>query len=123
MSTPTPPGSLPVSPTIPLPDPLRAAYEDLYDKLETQYQSTADPTVLEAVGPQRDNVKSILTKDDMYKLSQDTAIFKALLAQINATNDGLKTLQAQINATAAHFQTASSILGAVSNVFSLLGVV
>ena len=116
------PGNLPAAPTIPLNDDLRAAYVDLYNKLETQYQSTADPTVLEAIGPQRDNVENILTKDDMYKFNQDTALFTALQAQITTTTDGLKTLQMQIQATASHFQTAADILGAVDKVLGLLGV-
>jgi hypothetical protein len=118
----TPPGNLPTAQTIPLSDVLRAAYEDLYNKLEAAYQATADPTVLGAIGPQRDNLDSILTKDTMYKFSLDTELFTALQAQISSTTDGLKTLQAQIQATASHFQTAADILGAVNKVFSLLGV-
>jgi hypothetical protein len=114
----TPTGNLPASPTIPLPDNLRAAYENLYDLLETQYQSTADATVLGAIGPARDNVSNILTKDDMYKLSQDTAIFAALQTQILSTNQGLQTLQTQIGATASHFSMAGDILSAVTKVLS-----
>jgi hypothetical protein len=117
VSTPTP-GNLPAAPTIPLADDLRAAYEDLYDKLEKQYQATSDLTVLGAIGPARDNVKNILTKDDMYKFSQDTAIFQALLQQISDTNQNLATLQGQIQATASHFAMAGQILAAVNKVLS-----
>ena len=106
------------NPTIPLPDPLRAAYEDLYSQLEAQYQATADATVLGAIGPARDNVSEILTKDDMYKLSQDTAIFTALQAQIASTNSGLQTLQAQIQSTASHFSLAGSIVSAITRVLT-----
>jgi hypothetical protein len=116
------PGNLAVSPTIPLTDPLRAAYNDLYDKLEAQYQGTADAVVLEAIGPMRDEVKNILTKDDMCRFSQDSALFAPLLAQINSTNDGLKTLKSQIASTASHFAMAGDILAAVSKVFGLLGI-
>ena len=119
LSTPTT-GNLPASPSIPLPDDLRAAYEDLYNKLEAQYQSTADPTVLEVVGPARDNVSNILTKDDMYKLNANTALFQALQVQINSTNDDLKTLQGQIAATASHFALAGDILAGITKVFSVL---
>jgi predicted negative regulator of RcsB-dependent stress response len=113
-----PPGNLPASPAIPLPDDLRTAYENLYSLLETQYQSTADPVVLGAVGPARDNVGSILTKDDMYKESQDTAIFAALQTQITSANQGLQTLQTQIGATASHFAMAGDILAAITKVFT-----
>lgn len=117
MSTP-PTGNLPAAPTIPLPEDLRAAYKALYDTLEAQYQATADPTVLEAIGPARDNVKSILTKDDMYKFSQDTQIFQALQAQITSTNQGLATLQTQIQAAALHFAMAGQILAGITKVFT-----
>jgi hypothetical protein len=117
------PGNLPAAPTIPLSDDLRAAYTDLYNKLENEYQSNPDATAREAIGPQRDNVSNILTKDNMYKFDQDTALFEALQKQISSTTDGLKTLQTQIEATASHFKTAADILGAVTKVFGFLGVI
>lgn len=116
----TPPGNLPA---IPLSDDLRTAYTNLYNLLETEYQSNPDAAAREAIGPQRDNVSNILTKDNMYKFDQDTALFAALQTQISTTSDGLKTLQTQINATASHFKTAASILGAITKVLGLLGVV
>jgi hypothetical protein len=112
----------PASPTIPLSDDVRAAYDDLYNKLEAEYQSNPDATAREAIGPARDNVSNVLTKDDMCKFSQDTALFNALLSQINNTNTGLKTLQAQVAETASHFQTAADILGAVNRVLTLVGL-
>jgi hypothetical protein len=118
----TPSASLPSSPTIPLSDDVRAAYDDLYGKLEAEYQGNPDTTARLAIGPARDNVKSVLTQDNACKFSQDTALFRPLLSQINNTNTSLKTLQGQITATESHFQTAGDILGAVSNVLSLLGV-
>jgi hypothetical protein len=63
-------------------------------------------------------VSSILTKDDMYKESQDTAIFAALQTQITSTNQSLKTLQTQIGATASHFAMAGDILSAVTRVLT-----
>jgi len=113
-------GNPPGSPAIPLSDDVRAAYDDLYNKLEAEYQSNPDATARQAIEPVKENVSNVLTKDDMCKFSADTALFKALLGQINDTNTGLKTLQDQIAATASHFQTAASILGAISKVFSLL---
>ncbi len=117
MST-TPPGNQPASPTIPLPDDLRAAYEALYNSLEAQYQATADATVLEAVGPARDNVSNILTKDDMYKFNADSALFQALQTQIGDTNSDLQSLQKQIQSTASHFSMAGDILSAITKVFT-----
>jgi hypothetical protein len=115
----TSPSNPPASPTIPLSDAIRAAYDDLYNKLEAEYQSSSDDTVREAIGPVRDNVGNVLTKDDLYKFEANTALFSALLQQINDTNSGLKTLQGQIEATASHFATASDILGAIGKVLSL----
>jgi hypothetical protein len=110
--------ALSTTPTIPLPDNQRQAYEDLYNTLETQYQSTADATVLEAVGPARDNVSDVLTKDDLYKFSQDTNLFAALQAQITSTNSGLQTLKTQIQATASHFSLAGDILSGIAKVLT-----
>jgi hypothetical protein len=114
------PGNLPASPAIPLSDDLRTAYDDLYNKLEAEYQSNPDATAREAIEPVKENVSNVLTKDDMCKFSQDTALFNALLGQINDTNTGLKTLQSQIAATASHFHTAGDILGAINTVLTLL---
>jgi len=114
----TPSTALPASPAIPLSADLRAAYQDLYDKLEAEYQTNPDATAREAIGPVRDNVEDVLTKDDLYKFNADTALFSALLQQIDDTNTGLKTLQSQIAATASHFKTADSIVAAASKVLS-----
>jgi hypothetical protein len=117
---PTPPPTPPSSPTVPLADEIRAAYEDLYDKLETEYQSNPDATARQAIGPLRDNIDDVLTKDDMCRFEQNTAQFQALLQQISDTNTGLKTLQTQVSATASHFKTAGAILGAITKVLSLI---
>lgn len=117
----TPSVNPPAAPAIPLSDDLRTAYIDLLSKLENEYQSNPDATAREAIEPQRDNVSNILTKDNMYRFNQDTALFQALQAQISSTTSGLKTLQTQINATASHFQTAASIVGAITKVLGLLG--
>ena len=116
------PGNLPAAPTIPLSDDLRSAYQDLYSKLDTEYQNNIDGTAQATLQPARLNVRNVLTKDDECKFAQDTALFSALAAQISSTTDALKTLQAEMNATLSHFQTASAILGAVTKVLGLLGV-
>jgi hypothetical protein len=118
----TPSGNLPAAPTIPLSDDLRTAYINLYMALENEYQSNPDAIAREAIGPQRDNVSNILTKDNIYGFNKDTALFAALQTQISTSSDGLKTLQTQINSTASHFKTAGDILGAITKVFGFLGV-
>lgn len=118
----TPSTNLPAAPTIPLSDDLRSAYTDLYTKLEIEYQSNPDATAREAIEPQKVNVSNILTKDNMYRWDQDTALFQALQAQICSTTNGLKTLQTEIQKTAAHFQTASDIVGAITKVLGLLSI-
>ena len=109
-----------VAPTFPLADNIRAAYQDLYDKLEAEYQSNPDAAGRQAIRPARDNVDNLLTKDNMMRFDADTALFGATLQQFKDTNDGLKKLKDQIAATASHFSTAGSILDAIAQVFSLL---
>lgn len=116
----TPQSNPPVSPSFPLADNIRAAYQDLYDMLEAEFQSNPDATAREAIRPARDNVENLLTKDNMCKWDADTALFSATLQQFKDANDGLKTLQEQIGETASHFSTAGSILAAVTKVFSLI---
>lgn len=110
----------PVLSSFPLAENIRAAYQDLYDKLEAEYQSNEDATAREAIRPARDNVENLLTKDNMCKWDADTALFSATLQQFKDANGGLKTLQEQIGATASHFSAAGSILAAISKVFSLI---
>ena len=119
MSTP-PQGNLPTAPTIPLPDAVRAAYQDLYAKLETAIENTTDPAALEALNAAQLNVDNTLTKDNMYRLQANTELFQALLQQINDTNSGLKTLQEQIAAIASHFATAADIIAAINKVLTLV---
>jgi hypothetical protein len=114
----TPPA--PPSPAIPLTADLRAAYEDLYAKLENEIENSTDPGSLEVLNAAQANVDDILDKDDMYRLHADTALFQALLEQINTTNADLKTLRDQISAVASHFATAGDILAAINKVLTLI---
>ncbi len=114
----TPP--IPASPTLPLTPEARAAYEDLYAKLQDEFENTSNPVALQALNGPLVNVSNILTKDDMYRLHQNTALFKALLQQINDTNADLKTLSDQITSVASAFNTAGTILEAVNKVLTLV---
>jgi hypothetical protein len=115
-----PPVNVPPNPTIPLSPPVRAAFEDLRNQLQTAIESTADVTALQALNDAYPQVDDVLTMDDEYRLNANTAAFNALLGQINDTNDQLKTLQGQIQSIASHFKTAAAILAAINKVLTLV---
>jgi hypothetical protein len=117
---PTPPTGTANSLTLPLTAEQRAAYQNLYDKYETAIENTTDVGVLEALNASQLDVENVLTKDAMYQLEANTALYDALLSQINSTNKGLKTLQAQIHAIAAGASMFGSILAAISKVLALI---
>lgn len=119
MTTP-PPDTIPASPAIPLTAEVRAAYQDLYNKIEAAIESTTDVSVLQALNPLQAEVDDILTKDDMYRLHADTALFAALLGQINDTNKALKALQDEIASIASHFALAADVIAAISKVLTLV---
>jgi hypothetical protein len=110
----------PAGVSIPLSPDVRAAYQDLYNKIQAEIDNTMDAVALEALNPQLNEVDQVLTKDDEYKLTQDTAVFAALKTQINSVNQGLKTLRAQITSTISHFATAGAIIGAIDKVLTLV---
>ena len=113
-------GKLPAAPTIPLTADARAAYVDLYNKIQSAIDSTMDLATVEALNPMLAQVHDVLTKDDLYKISANTAAFNALQQQINSTNTGLQALQGQIASIASHIATAGDILAAITKVLTLL---
>lgn len=113
-----PQGSLPANPSIPLSPEVRAAYQDVYDKIQAALDSTMDPATVEALNAAQPQVEAVLNKDDLYKMSQDTAVFTALQKQIGDTNSSLKTLQTQIASIASHFAMAGDIIAAIGKVLS-----
>lgn len=116
----TPVGNTPVpSCMIPLPPDVRAAYQDLYDKIQAAIDSTMDAAALEALNAWQPQVDQVLTQDDEYRLSQDTNIFVALQKQIKSVNDGLKELRGQISSIASHFAMAGDIIAAIDKVLCL----
>jgi len=118
LTTPTP---LPIAPpTIPLTPELRAAYQDLYNQYETAIESTTDGGALAALNASQTDVDNILTKDAMYRLNANTALYDALLQQIDSTNDGLKALQAQIEAISSGVSTFGGIVSAINKVLTLV---
>jgi hypothetical protein len=116
---PTPPdNNLPTPPAIPLPTDVRAAYQDLYAKYETAIENSTDPGILETLNASQLDVDNILTKDSMYRLHANTALYDALLTQINSTNADLKTLKAQIAAISSGVSTFGDVLSAIDKVLT-----
>jgi hypothetical protein len=114
------PFALPASPTIPLTDDARKAYETLYETMETAIESTSNAAVLEALNARIADVDDVLTQDSMYRLNANTIALAALQKQINETNKGLKELQSQIESIATHFGMAGDVLAAIGKVLSLI---
>jgi ribosome maturation factor RimP len=119
----TPPlNSTSAGPSIPLTPDVRAAYQDLYTKMQAALDNTMDAAVIEALNVSQPQVDRILKQDDEYKLSADTNIFAALQQQISDTNKGLKTLQDQISSVASHIAMAGDIIAAINKVITLIPV-
>ncbi|MGD0098636.1 MAG: hypothetical protein ABSB60_19320 [Terracidiphilus sp.] len=119
MATPSS-GNLPANPTIPLTPDVRAAYQDLYEKMQAQIDSTMDAAVIEALNAVQPQVEAVLTKDDEFKLSADTAVFGALRSQISQTNKGLKDLLDDVSSISSDFSMAGDIIGAIQKVLTLV---
>lgn len=117
-STPTPP--TPNLPAIPLTPDLRAAYADLYSKYETAIENTRDPGAKVTLMASQLDVQNILTKDDMYRLQANTALYTALLHQITTTNTNLASLKTQIESITSHISTFGDILAAITKVLTLV---
>lgn len=107
------------APTIPLTPELRAAYQSLYDSFETAIEGTRDPGVHEALLGAQGDVEDVLTKDDLYRLEANTALYETLLGQINDTNTGLAALKAQIEAISSDVSMFGAIVAGITKVLSL----
>lgn len=119
MATPTTPGSAaPLS--LPLTAEQRAAYQDLYTKYEAAIESTADVGLLTSLNASQSDVEAVLDKDAEYGLAANTALYQALLLQINTTNSNLKKLKIQIQAIASGISTFSEILAAIDKLLPLI---
>ena len=119
MSTPT--GSTPLPAyTIPLTAAAKAAYKDLYNKIQAGLNSTMDLATVQALNQAWPQVDQVLDENDEYAMTQDTNIFTSLQKQIKSTNDGLTLLRSQISAIASHFSMAADILAAIDKVFTVM---
>jgi septal ring factor EnvC (AmiA/AmiB activator) len=117
----TPIGSTPVPVyTIPLTAAAKAAYQDLYIKIQTAIDSTMDLATVEALNQAWPQIDKVLTEDGEYTLTHNTNIFASLQQQIKATNDGITQLRTQIAAIASHFAMAGEIIAAINKVLSVV---
>jgi uncharacterized phage infection (PIP) family protein YhgE len=108
------------NPSIPLTTEVRAAYQDLYQKIQAGIDSTMDLAAIQALNPLLAEVDQLLAKDDLYRLNADTAVFDALQKQIDSTNQGLETLRNQISSIASHLAMAADIIAAINKVLMLV---
>jgi len=108
------------SPSIPLSTEVRQAYEDLFHSLEDAIENTTDLALLQALNPMQTEVGNVLTKDNMFRMHQNTELLAALQQQIDDTNEGLRTLQKQISSIAAGFNVAGDVLAGINKVLSLI---
>ena len=109
-------------PTIPLTPASLAAYKALNAQYEATIQATDDVGVLKGLEASQLDVRNILTKDNMYRLKASTALYDALLTQINSTNKDLATLRKQIAAIAGDIATAATILAAIDTVLKVVPI-
>lgn len=119
MATP-PVNTPPANPAIPLTPEVRAAYQDLYGKIQSGIDSSMDLATVQALNTCQAEIDQVLTEDDEYRLSSDTAIFARLQKQIDSTNQGLETLRGQISSIASHFAMAGDIIAAIDKVLTLI---
>jgi hypothetical protein len=110
----------PAAPSIPLTPEVRAAYQALYDLYESAIEATIDPGVLQTLNASQTDVGDILTKDNMYQLHADTALFTAMQEQIKSTNDSLQTVKTQIAAIASHIALAGDIIAAIDKLLTIM---
>lgn len=110
------------SPTPPLlenPD-LADAYEKTYDALGDAYWHASDIQSKDLIHGTQMMIGNIITALDEQDLANNTTAFAALLPQMKAVNDSLTEIKQSINKITRDFQTASTVVAAISKVLSLL---
>ena len=111
------PQSFPANPSIPLSPDMRAAYEDLYDKIQAAQQANRyNLAAVQLLNQWEPQVDEVLDQDDECTLSKDTNVFATLQKQIKSVNEGLTTLRGQVKAIASHFAMAADVIAAIDKV-------
>lgn len=96
-----------------------AAYKLLYDSLGDAYWEASDVSAKDTVYGLQESIGEILTAIDEQQLADNTALFAAVGAKIQATNDALKKIQGNIDCITKNIATASKVAGAIATVLSL----
>ena len=121
---PLPPASLPPVPagpvTLPLVPALRAAYQEVYDQSEILKQSTHDLALRDMCNAISAGADDVLTKDNLYRIEANTVLFEVIQAQIKDTLTQLTAVKKQIEAVASHIAVASSVVGAIDKLLTLV---
>lgn len=105
-------------PTLQNPDPADA-YKELYDSLDDAYWHASDLASKDLVHGVETEVGGILDAIVQQQLADNTAVFTALGAKIQATNEGLKKIQANIDKITQNIALTGKLLAAISRVLSL----
>jgi hypothetical protein len=120
-TTPPPPPPI-VASVIPLSPAVRAAYQALSNTYEDAFDANPDLPFRKELMAWQTDVNNILTKDDEYKFNRNTALYEALLIQINATNTDLVTIKGEIAAIAGKIAMAGDIIAAINKVLTLFPI-
>lgn len=105
-------------PALQNPDPTDA-YKELYDSLDDAYWYASDLSSKDLVHGVETEVGGILDAIVQQQLASNTAVFTALGAKIQATNEGLKKIQANIDKITQNIELTGKLLAAISKVLSL----
>lgn len=107
-----------ISPILQNPSPAQA-YKLLYDSLGDAYWEASDLTAKDTVHGLQESIGEILAAVDAQQLADNTAVFAAEGAKIQATNEALKKVQANIDSITKNIGTASQVVAAIASVLSL----
>jgi hypothetical protein len=110
------------SPIVPLSDAARAAYQDLYHKIQTAIEETADAIALTTLNDSRSSIDDVLTKDNIYRLQLNTIKFSEVYDQVKQANGQLSTLKTRITAVSSHIRTAAEIVAAIDKVLTIVPI-
>ena len=119
MTTP-PVDNLPASPSIPLTPEVRAAYQDLYNKMQAALDSTMDEAAIEALNAWQPEVDQVLRKDDFYKLAKTRPSSMRCESRSTTPIRGSRPCASQISSIASHFAMAGDIIAAIDKVLTLV---
>jgi hypothetical protein len=108
------------TPTLPLTPDARKAYEDLYAKNQIAIDNTIDGTILQSLNDAQLSVGGVLSADNQYRLSQDTALFNALSTQIKIACASLIKLRLDISGVESKIAVLGDVAAGINKVLTLV---